>query len=387
MSSLSPLRHSIAYLRMALRICAYAFTMLAVLSVTAVFADAQTIPTDPSLPVGSGNCNVSPTLFNSFFHSGAAVNGVVDPANSVTFTNNTSLKNCDFYQWAQQMFLWLTSPAPATYGGGGGRIFASPSFYTVSPADASGKRTLIPNAAGRPIIMGIRASQVGVHGLPVIMNKSGQMFEVQPGPLSRAGNPLVLNSAGKQVEVSSAVVRNGQVVLLDKSNKAITAPKLIVPKAQIPVEQLRRIPLVQQSAPPQPLAPREMVVVRLKTAPARVLQKLQPAPVNPNRIAQRFTINGLNHFLNVNGGVIDTEEGQADFPPSALVSQNGSLIYYVTMVNDVMAYFLTGTKNGGITPTPTQFPTTASDLAKITAFASGAAAEQENLPRSQCAGH
>ena len=373
MSSLSPLRHSIAYLRMALRICAYAFTMLAVLSVTAVFADAQTIPTDPSLPVGSGNCNVSPTLFNSFFHSGAAVNGVVDPANSVTFTNNTSLKNCDFYQWAQQMFLWLTSPAPATYGGGGGRIFASPSFYTVSPADASGKRTLIPNAAGRPIIMGIRASQVGVHGLPVIMNKSGQMFEVQPGPLSRAGNPLVLNSAGKQVEVSSAVVRNGQVVLLDKSNKAITAPKLIVPKAQIPVEQLRRIPLVQQSAPPQPLAPREMVVVRLKTAPARVLQKLQPAPVNPNRIAQRFTINGLNHFLNVNGGVIDTEEGQADFPPSALVSQNGSLIYYVTMVNDVMAYFLTGTKNGGITPTPTQFPTTASDLAKITAFASGAA--------------
>src|ERR1700722_16297946 len=40
------------------------------------------------------------------------------------------------------------------------------------------------------------------------------------------------------------------------------------------------------------------------------------------------------------------------------------------MRNDVYAYFLTGTKDGGITPAPTQFPTTAGDLSKITAFAS-----------------
>ena len=69
----------------------------------------------------------------------------------------------------------------------------------------------------------------------------------------------------------------------------------------------------------------------------------------------------------MNGGVIDTEEGQAD--DGVLIAQNGFFIFYVTMVNDVMAYFLTGTKNGGITPTPTQFLTTQAELDKIKAFA------------------
>src|SRR5207249_3386854 len=54
---------------------------------------------------------------------------------------------------------------------------------------------------------------------------------------------------------------------------------------------------------------------------------------------------------------------------SVLLAQNGSLVYYASMVNDVYAYFTTGTKNGGITPTPTRFPTTLADLNKITAFA------------------
>jgi hypothetical protein len=318
-------------------------------------------------------------MFNGFFHSGtAAVDGVVDPANSVTFSNSIALKNCDFYQWAEQMFLWLTSPAPATYGGGGGRIFSSPAFYTVSPADSSGKRTLIPNSSftlgplGPIFPLSIRASQVGIHGLPVIMDKSGQMFEVQPGPLSKAGKPLVLNSVGKQVEVNSAVVKNGQVVLLNKAGKAITAPKLIVPTTQIPVDQLRRLPLVQQSAPaPQPLPQHEMVMINPKAAHIQALQKLQPAPVNPKLIAQRFMINGRNIFLNTSGGVIDTEEGQADFPPSALVAQNNSLIYYVSMVNDVMAYFLTAIKSTTAKNpfSATQFPVSQTDLNQIVAFA------------------
>ena len=60
-----------------------------------------------------------------------------------------------------------------------------------------------------------------------------------------------------------------------------------------------------------------------------------------------------------------------------LMAQNNSLIYYGISVNDVVAYFLTGLKTNLITPTnPTtqqpfgQFPTTANDLAQITAFAS-----------------
>lgn len=342
--------------------------MLACVCLLAIFAHTQTIPNDPQISAPL-DCGVSSTAFNGFFHSGsAAVDGVVDPANSVTFPNNTALHNCDFYQWAQQMFLWLTSPAPPSYGGGGGRIFASPQFFTVSPADASGKRTLISNSPGLLRFISVRAAQVGAHGLPVIMSKSGQMFEVQPGPISKAGKPLVLNRAGQQVEVSRTRLLNGRLILLDKTGKTITAPKLIVPK-QIPLQQIQRLRL-QPPPPVEPLPQHEIVAMRPSAAHVQALMRMLPAPVNPKLIAQKFMINGRNIFLNVNGGVIETEEGQADFPPSALITQNGSLIYYVSMVNDVMAYFLTGTKDGGITPTPTKFPTTAAELAKITTFAS-----------------
>src|SRR5947209_3062161 len=39
------------------------------------------------------------------------------------------------------------------------------------------------------------------------------------------------------------------------------------------------------------------------------------------------------------------------------------------MVNDVLAYFLTGAATGGITPTPSVLPTTPAELSKTTAFA------------------
>lgn len=361
--------------RSELRLGTLLTSMLACLFVLATFAHAQTIPNDPQISAPF-DCGVSPTMFNGFFHSGtAAVDGVVDPANSVTFPNNTGLHNCDFYQWAQQMFLWLTSPAPPSYGGGGGRIFASPQFYTVSPADVNGKRTLISNAPNFLHFINIRAAQFGAHGLPVIMSKSGQMFEVQPGPVSRAGKPLVFNRAGKQVEVGRTKLENGRLILLDKAGKAITAPKLIVPK-QIPLQQIERLRL----QPPrliEALPPHEMVAMKPSAAHVRALMNLKPQAVNPKTIAQKFMINGRNIFLNVNGGVIETEEGQADTPPSVLVTQNGMVIYYVSMVNDVMAYFLTGTKDGTFNPTPTQFPTTLAELQKIQTFAT---AHQKTFP-------
>ena len=342
----------------------------------AILAHAQTIPNDPQISAPF-DCGVSSTAFNGFFHSGtAAVDGVVDPANSVTFPNNTGLHNCDFYQWAEQMFLWLTSPAPPSYGGGGGRIFASPQFFTVSPADINGKRTLISNAPNFLRVINVRAAQFGAHGLPVIMSKSGQMFEVQPGPVSKAGKPLVLNRAGQQVEVSRAKLLNGRLILLNKAGKAITAPKLVVPK-QIPLQQIERMRL-QQPPHTAVLAPEHaMVAMNPSAAHVQTLLRLKPQAVNPKLIAQRFMINGRNIFLNVNGGVIETEEGQADFPPSALITQNGTLIYYVSMVNDVMAYFLTGTKDGAFTPTPTQFPTTLTELQKIQTLAT---AHNETFP-------
>src|SRR4026207_2120286 len=54
------------------------------------------------------SCTVSPADFNSWFSSGKATeNGLVVPANSVTFGHNN---NCDFYRWSWQMFSWITSP-------------------------------------------------------------------------------------------------------------------------------------------------------------------------------------------------------------------------------------------------------------------------------------
>lgn len=354
------------------------FMLLIFVTVAVLPAVAQIeLPTDPNLTckVSTGiNPPISDTAeFNTWFHSGAAaLNGVVDPADSVHFPN---VPNCSFYQWSQRMFLWLTSPAPASYGGGGGRIFASPAFFTVSPPDPTTfERTLIPNPARGPLKFNLRAAQAGVHGLPVIMSKNGQMFEVQPATLSASGKPLVLNSAGKQVEVAKTTLQNGKLVLMDSAGKPIQAPKLIVPK-QITLQQLRMLhpePAELKAPANQP----EMMMNKPAPPPAQLkataaeqaqLKALASHPIDSKLIAQKFMVNGKTIFLNTSGGQIDVEQGQAD--DGVLIAQNGSLIYYVTMVNDVYAYFLTGTKNGGITPAPTQFPTNGNDLAKIVNFA------------------
>src|SRR5205823_3763487 len=82
----------------------------------------------------------------------------------------------------------------------------------------------------------------------------------------------------------------------------------------------------------------------------------------------RIRLGGTEVFLDENGDVIDIDQGQAG-GGEVLRGQNGSLVYYATMVNDVLAYFATGTMNGGITPKPTQFPTTQAELDKVIAFA------------------
>src|ERR1700677_5121097 len=82
---------------------------------------AQTIPTN-----ASGGCPVPAATFNGWFQSAPpSVNGVVNPANSLTFAPSSL---CSFYQWSEQMFLWLLSPAPASYGGGP-HIFHFPAFF------------------------------------------------------------------------------------------------------------------------------------------------------------------------------------------------------------------------------------------------------------------
>ena len=285
----------------------------------------QGIPPDPQ-PTTS---IVPAATFATWFQSGMpTLDGVVKPANSITFPDNPGLKNVDFYQWSEQMFLWLTSPAPATYGGGGGRIFNSPVFYDVSPPDAMGNRTLLKHTVGRGLAsisnFSVRAAQKGFHNLPIIMSKSGRMFEVEKPQLAPGGKLLVQRTTGgTAIAEKAALNADRKLIFLDKANKPIPNTKLMF-----------------------------------------------KAKAANNMIAQKVMINNKILFFDIFGNPIDTEEGQAaDGGSGTLLTQGGSLIYYITMVNDVYAYFLTGTKDGGISPTPTKFPTTQADLNKITAFA------------------
>jgi hypothetical protein len=301
------------------RAIAVVLVCVAASRITAWLASAQTLPAD-----AQSTCTVTTggaPAFNTWFESGTVTaNGVVKPADSLNFPDNP---NCSFYQWSYQMFLWATSPAPLSYGGGGGRIFESPAFFDVSPLDADLNRTFIPHTNRLTKILSVRAAQVGRHGLPVIMDKRGRMFEIEePKKATVSGKALVLNSAGRQVEIERmSLTADRKPVFMDKAGRRIAAPRAIV----------------------------------------------RPN-LDKTRVVQRFIIDKIPVFIDPFGHVIDTEVGQAD--GGVLLAQNGSLIYYITSVNDVYAYFLTGTKNGGITPKPTQFPTTAASLAKVTAFAS-----------------
>src|SRR5437762_12104219 len=130
---------------------------------------AQTIPTDPDV-----SCSVSQSTVNGWFKSGTAtLNGVVNPANSVSFPN---APNCSFYEWSYHMFLWLTSPAPPIHGGGGGRIFESSAFFDVSPQDANGQRTMTPHGGALLSKFNVFAKQVGPNRLPLVFDRQGRML-------------------------------------------------------------------------------------------------------------------------------------------------------------------------------------------------------------------
>ncbi len=285
-------------------------------------ASAQTIPSDPS-----PTCTVPTAVFATWFQSGTpGLNGVVNPANSVAFPNTP---NCSFYQWAAQMFLWLTSPAPSVYGGGG-RILDSASFFDVSTPDASGNRTLLAHTPNFIRVLGVRAAQVGPGGLPVIFDRNGNMLEVERPQSVAAAQIRIRNAAGALVDVAHAE-RNerGMVLLRDR------AGAMIAPRHALAGRPIFRAP-----------------------------------PAGPTRV-QQFLVDNLPIFIDPFGNVVEVEQGQAD--GSVLQAQNGSLIYYAIMVNDVYAYFLTGLKDSQIQPgnPNAQFPTTQSDLNAITTFAAG----------------
>ncbi len=290
------------------------------------FTSAQSLPAD-----AKATCTVTPAVFATWFTSGSVtVNGVVEPANSVTFPNTP---NCSFYQWSEQMFLWLTSPAPARYGGGK-HIFDSPTFYDVSPPDQNNQRTFVQHVSGKFNFF-VRSAQVGPNGNPVIFDKLGKLIEIKRPQVRLTGKPLIRDKANKLIEVDRArIAANGKPIFQDRTGKTIDVK--LGPSGK---------PIVSDSSG-------QLVEIA----------------------STRVTFSGKPIFLDKAGNVIEVTQGQAG-GGGVLMTQNNSLVYYTTQVNDVFAYFLTGQKNSanGLAPNwapvPDKFPTTAANLAQITAFA------------------
>ena len=75
-------------------------------------------------------CSISPKEFNSWFVNGSiSKNGVVGFADSVNFPTDNN--KCDFYKWAHQMFLWITSPV------NGGILLDTATFYDMYTDDVA----------------------------------------------------------------------------------------------------------------------------------------------------------------------------------------------------------------------------------------------------------
>lgn len=296
------------------------------LAATALVTSSQIANAQTVLPADAkATCIVSPPEFNSWFASGSvALNGIVDPADSLTFMPSS---NCSFYKWSEQMFLWLTSPAPSKYGQGS-HVFNSPVFYDVLPTDASGKRTLIPNAPGRVRDFRVSIPQLGPTKKPVVFDDTGRMFTLVRPEVGPSGKPLIRNKAGQPVEIERVqTAPSGGPIFLDKTGKAIDHQ-------------------VAPSGGPR-LLDRSGKTIELGT--------------------RKVLIKGKSFFLDASGAVVDVEQGQAG-GGGVLMAQGGSLVYYALQVNDVIAYLETGAQTGGILPTPTQFPTTIIALNKIKAF-------------------
>lgn len=286
----------------------------------------QAVPTD-----AGGTClnSLTPAEFNTWFDAGAvSLNGAVKPANSVLFPD---VPNCSFYKWSEQMFLWLTSPAPPRYGSRGGLIMNTPAFYDVTPPDAMGQRQFVPHTSGFLRVFNLRASQKGFLDLPVILEKRTlRVLEILPTVMSRERRQMVADQNGNQVEVGRAIrTESGKAILFDLSGREIQGPRAILqPEFARHIENLR------------------------------VFDRTE--------LIQRITLDDKSIVsLDLFGNFAETEQAEAD--GKVLMAQNGSLVYYALTVNNVFALYRT--MQGASVPDGTKFPITQADLDAVTNFA------------------
>jgi hypothetical protein len=255
-------------------------------------------------------CTISGSEFAGWFAEGkVSLNGLVTPANSVAFSAKS---NCDFYDWSEHMLLWLTSPVKQ-----GGSALESSLFYDVS-ASINGKRTLQPHDAKRVLNMTSNINKTGPNDLPVIQDSTGRLLEIENANPEANTSTLVKSDKNGSQEVAS-VQQDAKGVLhfKDSHNIEIAHPKALIRHA-----------------------------------------------VKENFV-ERFKVGNHFVFLDAKGKLTQSEVGQAT--GHVLRSKQGSLVYYLSSVNDVYAYYMTGVKNGDLNGS--RFPITAAARDSITAYA------------------
>jgi len=285
-------------------------------------AFSQALPKD-----AQASCVASSQLFNSWFQSGSASpNGVVNPANSITFQ---PANNCNFYLWSHQMLLWLLSPAPSNYGGSG-HVLDSGVFYDVSEPNSQGKRYFIPHGVLPPNaplaqralkVVNLRPAKPGPNGLPSVIDQHGNIIEVLPAAPGPNNLPLVLNQAGRNIEAARVTVSaEKRAVFHDAAGNVIAQPKVNI-----------------------------------------------PANLRGARVGVRFfTADNTPIIVGPDGIVFDVSPAQAG-GSGVLLAQNTSVVYYTLLANDVYANFASGVNSGGIKAT--NFPTTQAELNTIQQYA------------------
>ena len=307
-------------------------------------ADAQVLPTDVQ-----PSCVFTPSAFASMFVGGrVTLDGAVNPANSLV-NPGISGQNCPFFLWADQMYLWLTSPVAGSGRGSGPvtRTMFSSSFYTVSPEDANHVRHFVPNVVGAPVAMGLRTSKpTTMH--PLLRARSGHVVQVLPGAPAAAESPTVRLRRGGSARIARVLrARSGALRFFDAAGRELQLRRPTLPRARPPAVVLRggeRAPVV--------------------------------APNDPSTIrVRRVLVGGTPIFLDPNGDVIDVEEGQAG-TDGVLIAQPGAagqapqpsqLVYYMITVNDVYAYHRT--MQGATVGPNVVFPQNQNDVNAIAAYA------------------
>ena len=274
---------------------------------------------DVGTPAFSGNrlpqdpfelCYISKDSFQAWFSfNRISQDGPVTPANSVLFPHND---NCDFYQWGERMFLWMTSAAP-DYGIGE-NVLESPVFYTVVGD------SLVAHQPGIPLAARSALQKNGPNRLPVYTDGKGAFYEVQ---FHKPGEKVFVKTAAGQIVELGPVQKNpaGQVLLKGKNGQSL--------------ENVTFVTTLD----------------------------------HPGHVLHGFSTPGGPVFLDNNAKPINTYINQAT--GDALMARNGSLVYYITLVNDMYAFYrsaVADTKSkyhmSGI-----HFPTDSLSRDSITAYA------------------